>query len=56
MPPPPSAQAVKGEEASIIYKVVEEGGQVSGQDGDHDHGAMLPVKIGEKSLIRGCGG
>ena len=53
-PPPPSAQAVQGEEASIISEVVEETGQGLEQDGDC--GAMPSVKIGEKRLIQGCGG
>ena len=53
---PPPAQAVQGEEAGIISKVMEEAGQGSGQDGDCDRGATPPVQIGEKRLIRGCGG
>ena len=53
---PPSLQAVQGEEAGVISEVMEEAGQGSRQDGDHDGGATPPVKIGEKRLIWGCGG
>ena len=45
-----------GEEAGIIPEVMEEGAQGSGQDRDCDCGATTPVKVGEKMLIRGCGG
>ena len=37
----PSVHAVKGEEAGVVFKVVEEGGQGSGQDGDSDCGATM---------------
>ena len=46
MAPPPSAQAVEGEEAGIIPKVMDEGGQGSEQDGDSDWGGTPQVKIG----------
>ena len=36
---PTSAQAMNGEEAGVVSKVVEEGIHSSGQDGDCDHGA-----------------
>ena len=55
MPPPP-VEAVQGEEASIITEVMEEAGQVSGQERDWDHGATPPELVGEKQLVRGGGG
>ena len=53
---PPSVQAMQGEEASVISEIMEEASQGLRQDGDRDHGATPPVKIGEKRLIRRCGG
>ena len=55
MPPPP-VEAVQGEEAGIVAEVMEEAGQGSGQDGDHDRGVTPPELIGEKRLVRGRGG
>ena len=47
---------VQAEVAGFVSEVVKEAGQGTGQDGDHDHGTMPLVKVGEKRVILGCGG